>query len=552
MPQDAFTIGYVAKELDAALAGGRVSKIVQPSRDTLLFIIYTRNGSLKLEICLCAKGCRINLTQSDAPAPKTAPGFCMLLRKHLQNAAVTAAVQTGFERIVRLDFDCTSEFERQKLSLYAELMGKYSNAVLVKDGMILGALKTAAIGENTRRVLFTGVKYAPPAPQDKIAPDDLAALKEAFKGVYGDRAKFIADRVTGVAYATALDMVETYGESLTADDVHAYLCGGEAAPCVTLCGGEPTDFKVRSASSKKQPYESVLAAQTAYYAFVTQKQAFEDGRRKLLAALSSALKKQEKKLAAIEKKLAECRDTDECRLKGELITANLYAIARGADSFEAVNYYDEAGGTVKIALDRRLSPADNAQRYYKRYAKLKRTAENVTAQKREADKTVDYLNSIRAHICLAESLCDLEETQEELKSLGLMKEAQETKKREVRLSPFREYLSQGFRIAAGRNNLQNDRLFKSLSSADIWLHTQKYHSAHVGIFTEGKPVPDAVLGVAAEICAYYSDGRAGSKIPVDYTLKKFVKKPSGAPAGFVVYTDYKTVLADPDAHGELR
>ncbi len=551
MPQDAFTIKYVAKELEQKLSGGKISKIVQPAKDVLTFIIYTENGSVKLEICLSAKGCRINLANSDLPAPKTALSFCMLLRKHLQNAKITAVKQIEGERIVYFDLECISEFELANMRFYVELMGKYSNAILVKDGVISGALKSTAIGESTKRILFTGAKYALPEPQDKIPPDDLPAIKTAFSNVCGDRAKFISERIKGVSYATALDIIETYGENVTAEQTANYLSGTVYAPCVTFSNGEETDFKVRSASPTQRRYESVLEAQTAYYAAITAKQEFAEKKRKLLTALASAIKKTEKRLAVIEQKLLDCRDMETVKLKGELITANIYAVEKGMGEFEAVNYYDEKGGKIKIALDKTLSPADNAQKYYKRYAKLKRTVESVSAQREETKAQLSYLNSINSHIYAGESLCDFEETEEELKALGLITAPQQKKKTE-KISPFREYDCCGYKIIAGRNNLQNDRLLKSVSQKDLWLHTQNYHSSHVVIITEGKCVPDEVLCVAAEICAYYSDGRNGNKVPVDYTKRASVKKPPKSNAGFVIYSEYKTILVTPDPHTQLR
>ena len=553
MPQDAFTIKYVAEELESLLVGGKISKITQPSRDLLLFYIYTRKGTVKLEACFSAKGCRLNLCNSDAPAPKVAPAFCMLLRKHLQNAEITAVEQIAGERIVRFDFLCTSEFETKNLSLFCELMGKYSNAVLCENGTILGALKTTAIGESTKRVLFTGAKYVLPEPQDKISPDDLPALKKAFEdfdGLRGDFAKFIADRVLGVAYSTALEICAEFNEKPTANDVNRYICGGITEPCVTFANGEPNDFKVKSAEKNKCVYSTVLEAQTAFYGYVTQKQAFEETKRKLSTAVNSAVKKLEKRIATFNARLFECRDMETVKLKGELITANIYAVKRGTDSFEAVNYYDENGGIIKIALDKTLSPADNAQKYYKKYAKLKRTVISVTEQKRETEDELNYFKSIEAHICAAETLLDLEETEEELKACGLLKDDNK-KKKIAKISPFREFSCGGFRILTGRNNLQNDRLLKSVSPQDIWLHTQNYHSSHAVILAEGKAVPEEVILTAAEICAYYSDGRGASKVPVDYCQRRFVKKPPKANAGFVIYTDFKTMLAEPNGHGEL-
>ena len=551
MPQDAFTIKYIASELKERLVGGKISKITQPYKDCLSFIIYTQKGSLKLETCLSAKGCRINLSKTEAPAPKTAPSFCMLLRKHLQNAQITNIEQVKDERVVFIDFLCTSEFEIAPMRLYLELMGKYSNAALVKDGVILGALKQTAIGENTRRVLFSGVKYTLPAGQEKISPSDTEGLEKLFENRPADLAKFISDNIKGVAYSTALDIVLTCGEGASLAEIQEYLCGGYCEPCVIFEGGEPADFKVRSADKNAKKYPSVLEAQAEYYAYVTQKDEFELKKRRIMTILNSAIKKCEKRLSEESQKLLECDGAENIRLKGELLTANLYKIERGMDKFEAVNYYDEEGGTITIALDKSLSPADNAQKFFKKYAKLKRTAANVSEQKAQTQSRLKYLNSIKAHLFSADCLCDLQAIEEELISCGIVKpEAQPKKKKDVSLPP-RTYLIEGFRIISGRNNLQNDRLLKKLAPNDIWLHTQSYHSSHVGIITEGKPVPDSVLLAAAEICVNYSDGKAGGKIPVDYALAKFVKKPSGGAAGFVVYTDYKTLLAQANPHENL-
>ena len=548
MPQDAFTIKYIASELKERLVGGKISKITQPYKDCLSFIIYTQKGSLKLETCLSAKGCRINLSKTEAPAPKTAPSFCMLLRKHLQNAQITNIEQVKDERVVFIDFLCTSEFEIAPMRLYLELMGKYSNAALVKDGVILGALKQTAIGENTRRVLFSGVKYTLPAGQEKISPSDTEGLEKLFENRPADLAKFISDNIKGVAYSTALDIVLTCGENATLAEIQEYLCGGYCEPCVIFEGGEPADFKVRSADKNAKKFPSVLEAQAEYYAYVTQKDEFELKKRRILTILNSAIKKCEKRLSEESQKLLECDGAENICLKGELLTANLYKIERGMDKFEAVNYYDEEGGTITIALDKSLSPADNAQKFFKKYAKLKRTAANVSEQKAQTQSRLKYLNSIKAHLSSADCLCDLQAIEEELISCGIVKpEAQPKKKKDVSLPP-RTYLIEGFRIISGRNNLQNDRLLKKLAPNDIWLHSQSYHSSHVGIITEGKPVPDSVLLAAAEICVNYSDGKAGGKIPVDYALAKFVKKPSGGAAGFVVYTDYKTLLAQANPH----
>lgn len=549
MPQDAFTIKYVCDELKKELLGGKISKIVQPSREELTFIIYTAKGNVKLDACLSARAARLSLGETEKPVLQTPPNFCMLLRKHLQNAEIINIEQPDFERIIFFDLKCVSDFSSSIMRLYFEIMGKYSNAVLTENGVILGALKTNSFGENVKRLTLGGAKYALPEPQDKISPDDIGGLKEVLS-LEGDKIKLICDRVKGIAYATAAEMVSVYGENITAENIRDYIYNLSAEPCVVYSDGEPSDFKVRSVNTAQKKFESVLEAQSAYYSYLYEKRSFEAERSKLENAVNAAVKKIEKRLAGINSKLLECEGAESIKLKGELITANIYAIERGMKSVSVVNYYDPEQREIKIELDETLTPSQNAQRYYKKYAKLKRTFLSVSAQKDEAEQRLNYLRSISASIAAAENKADLFETEEELISLGLYK-AVEIKMKKPVAPPFREYFYQGFKIVAGRNNLQNERLTKGLAPDDLWLHTQKYHSSHVGIICEGRDVPDSVLAVAAEICAYYSDGRSGSKIPVDYAKKKFVKKPPKSNTGFVIYTDYSTVLVDPNAHTEL-
>lgn len=552
MPQDAFTLRYVIKELDNKLRGGKVSRINQPEKDELTLFIYTANGTVKLEICAHAQNCRLNIGEPDKHNQKAALSFCMLLRKHLQNAEVLSVTQPGFERIAAIKFDCTGDFERAERILYCEIMGKYSNVILTENGKILGAMKTTSLESGARRILFTGAQYELPAPQGKADPTDLSALEEAMNGSVGG-ADFIADKITGISYATAADIEAAFGGTASAKDVYRYVSGEFFSPCVTYKNGAPNDFKACCFYGDKKPYTTLLGAQSAYYSYVCAKKTFEDKKRKLDSALRSAEKKCEKRLGIILSRLEECRDIEDVKLKGELITANIYAIERGAKQLKAVNYYDENMPEITIALDERLTPAQNAQKYYKRYAKLKRTVVALSSQKEETEEEKAYLESIRSSINAADDIMDFEEAETELISLGLIKaeNAPKGKKKESPRAPFRRYIYSGFTIIAGRNNMQNERLTKSLGEKDIWLHTQKYHSSHVAILADGREVPEDVIKVAAEICAYYSEARSGAKVPVDYALKKYVKKPSGAKPGFVIYTNYKTALAEPVKHEEL-
>ncbi len=521
MPQDAFTIKYVCEELKRALVGGKISKIIQPEREELTFIIYTAKGNVKLDACLSARAARLSLGETDKPAPVTAPNFCMLLRKHLQNAEILDVFQPDFERIICFDLKCVSDFSCSVMRLHFEIMGKYSNAVLTENGVIVGALKTNSIGENVKRLILGGAKYLPPEPQEKTAPDDLKAVEELLKGG-GDIAKLICNGIKGISYTTAEEMAEFYGKNISAENVYEYIFKLPPSPCITYSDGEPCDFKVRSILSEKKNFDGILEAQCEYYSYLYEKSSFQAAKSKLEGALNSALKKAEKRLAEINRRLFECN-----------------------------NYYDPEMREIKIELEETLTPSQNAQKYYKKYAKLKRTFESVSVQKTETERKLDYIKSICSNLSSAENKTDLAETEEELIALELYRPRELKKKQKSAPPPFRVYICDGFKILAGRNNIQNERLTKGLAADDLWLHTQKYHSSHVAVITEGRIVPDGVIKTAAEICAYYSDGRSGSKIPVDYTQKKFVKKPPKSNAGFVVYTDYRTTLAQPLPHAEL-
>jgi predicted ribosome quality control (RQC) complex YloA/Tae2 family protein len=297
---------------------------------------------------------------------------------------------------------------------------------------------------------------------------------------------------------------------------------------------------------------SLCKAEDKFYTSRETKKGFEDKKRKLENTVRALKKKQTKKLQETLERLKDADKADDYRIKGELLTANLYRLEKGMSQVELENWYSEEGGLIKISLDATLSPSKNAQRYFKTYNKYKRAKEILTPMLKTEEAEIDYTDSVASAITAAETALDLKEIETELMEMGLIRAQKEragAKKKEV-VVPFREYEFEGVKIYAGRNNLQNDRLIRLADPDDIWLHTQKYHSSHVIIALEGRQVWDELLLYAAEICAYYSDGRDGDKIPVDYCKKKFVKKPNKSKAGFVIYTDYKTILVKPNPHKE--
>ncbi|MBQ8427640.1 MAG: NFACT family protein, partial [Clostridia bacterium] len=504
----------------------------------------------KLVLSTNASFARVCLTENPRAPLAVAPNFCMLLRKHLLGGEILDVRQVGFERIIEIDVFCQADFFAGKRTLVCELMGKYSNLVLLEAGKILGALKTTSL-EVSRRVLFPGALYEYPPAQDKLSPFDKAGICVAVEEYFSWRAKdeegvasFLFDRIVGIAPSTARRMSKFYrGEPL--EEFISRFCEEERQGGYLLIeNGAPVDFFAFPIQGGEK-FETLLSAQERFFDDKQNKKSFDTGRSRLQAALRVYEKKQRKHLQETTEKLLEASAAEDNRKKGELLTANLYRIERGMQKIEVDDYY--TGERIVIALDATLPPAKNAQRYYKLYAKQKRTAEILAPRKAEAEETLKYLESVAFALSSAENQSELLEVEKEMEGFMLPpKQTGKKGKKEEPVSLPRKYLLDGFIVKVGKNNLQNERLLKEADGEDIWLHTQKYHSSHVLIFAQGKKVPQEVLVKAAEICAHDSQARGGDKIPVDYCARKRVKKAPHAKAGRVFYTDYQTLLVTPN------
>lgn len=543
MPQDAFTLRLNANELHRTLSGGRINKINQPAREEISIVIYTGKRTVKLLLNANASDCGVYFSEEEQENPLVAPNFCMLLRKYLQGAQIESVSTVGFERILAFRLHCISDFSECERILYAEIMGKYSNLLLTENGIILGALKTTSADEACKRLILPGAKYILPEPQDKVNPADEAALRALCARAEGDLGHFLFTHVAGLAPCTAEEIARTFRGGDLAKHVRDYIFSDEISPCVLEKDGAVVDFFARRKEGAL-PFETLSEAQAWFYRKKRTRNALEAARRKLLSAVGQAKKKQEKRLAQIAEKQRSAADAETVRLKGELLTANLYALARGMSECELPNYYDENGGTVRITLDRQLSPAQNAQAYFKRYQKQKRTLEALAPQEEEAKKELSYLESLVPFLSSAENADDLRAAEEELTDAGLIRAAAGRREKKRAEIPFRTYEAGGFRICAGRSNVQNDRLLRQSAPDDLWLHARNLHSAHVVIASRGRQVPQNVIAYAAGICAKYSAGK-GDKIPVDCCPVKNVRKTKGSKAGFVTYTGFETVLGDP-------
>ena len=572
MPQDAFHIRRLTKELDSLLVHGKINRISQVNKDELTFIIYTGKSTVKLILSANASNARVCLSLTEKEPAPVAPNFCMLLRKHLQNAEILSVRQHDFERIVEIELHCTTDFSHSTRVLHCELMGKYSNVILTENGVILGALKTTALENDSHRVLLAGAKYLYPAPQDKISPFDGAGMRSRLKNYLVNHSEnldteelslFLFENVFGLALPTAREIIKRYVEknsslkTLFLEDAPKPLwsfvgdfCENEPCePCLKTENGKAVDFFAFPVENGVS-YPSLCKAEDDFFTARETKKGFEDKKRKLENTVRALKKKQTKKLQETLERLKDAEKAEEYRVKGELLTANLYRVEKGAKEVALENWYSENCEKIRISLDTALSPAKNAQKFFKTYNKYKRAKEILTPMLKTEQEDIDYTDSVLSSIGAAENEIDLKEIETELILMGLMRAPKERvggKKKEAEI-PFREYKHDGKKIYVGRNNLQNDRLLRFASPNDIWLHTQKYHSSHVIIVTDGGQVRDETILFAAELCAYFSDGRESDKIPVDYCKRKFVKKPNKSKAGFVIYTDYKTVLVKPNPH----
>lgn len=562
MPQDAFTLRYLCEELDAEFKGGKVNRIIQPAPEEVVFTVYTGAKTQRLYISVNPACPRIGIDNADRESPLTAPNFCMLLRKHLLSATVDGVSLVGFDRIVRIDFSASSEFfDAGKRTLFIELMGRYSNIILTENGKVSGGNRGVNFFDNGVRPLIVGRDYALPPSGDKKEPSDKSLIEYFARYQSGGEklSDYLVKGVRGISSDTAAEAVSEYCKTrpqFNAAEFYAFINDfayrRKKQPCVIYNGGEVKDvcaFPYSVIAGEPKFFASLAEAEDVFFREKETAKRFREKKERVVAVVSSAIKKVKKRLSAINARLSDAENGEKERVNGELILANIYRIKQGDKSVAVTDYYD---GTEKtISLDPALTPAQNAERYYKRYNKAKRTLVAQLPQKEFAEAELAYLNGVNDEIALAENASDAVLIAEELKAAGYIAKEKLPQKRRKEPAKYRVYAIDGFTVKVGRNNVENDELTFSAKGGDLWLHAKDYHSSHVIIETEGKDVPEKTIITAAEICAYYGKGREGGKSDVVYTKKKFVKKPPKSKPGFCTYTEFKTVTVKPDAHEVL-
>lgn len=565
MPQDAFTIYHTAKELDGHLRNARVDKINQPTDDTVVISVRTANKNEQLLLSANCENARVCVFLGKKDAPLQAPKFCMLLRKHLSRAVITSFEAIPYERIIKITFSTKNEMRESGTKvLYAEIMAKYSNLTLTEEGKILGAIKESQSIEGLRPI-FPGVNYQLPPPQGKVViSDETAAIDTIEKFAGGDFADYIFKHFKGISCATATEIVYRYFKSTdpTKEDIKKAKISDFCSFFKNFyesCNCQPNiifdnnlkDFFITDYSyigGKKIFFSAISDTIDAFFTKKETLRTYSDRKAKLLNAVKAHEKKLRKKYQIALDKIASCKDMQQNRICGELIISNLYRISAGLKKVELDNYYDESGGKITVQLDPDLSPKDNAARYFKKYAKQKKTLKAVEPQIAEIEAEIKYVDSIYAEIELCVESDDFSGVEEELILQGILRAPKKNAVRKVKSTPYRHYSYGGFDIYVGKNNIANSALVSESRKHDIWLHTKNYHSAHVVIRTEGKQVDEDVIRYAAELCAFYSEAVNSDKVPVDYTMINHVKKPAGAPPGLAYYSEYKTIYVTPKKH----
>ncbi len=568
MPQDAITLTKTALKLNELLIGAKVNKVTQPTAETVVLYLYSKNGSFKLCICANAVGARVGLTMIDKKNPPTPTGFCMLLRKHLLNSSIKSIQTIGLERIIKISFDGKNDFlENVEKELYCEIMGKYSNVIFCENDIICGTMKNSLLEIGKERALLSGAKYVLPKSQGKCnIYDKENSLKILSLFSFGNLGEYIFNNFQGFSIATATEIVFRYFGKTVFDSsavintafyesIIDFFNLSDEKSCVITSGEKLIDFffcDYKSVQGNKIYFNSLIEAENYYFDNKELTKEFNELKNKLISTVKSKLKKEQKKLQIIAEKELACNDAETQRKYGELIIANIYQIKKGDKSVTVVDYYND-NLPLTISLDNQLSPNANAQKYFKKYNKLKNTLKAIAPQKEQAESECAYLKSVLAELEIASNVDDLRDIEEELKLSGVIKSEEKNKtNKKIEKIEYRVFEYNGYKIIAGKNNVQNDKLTASAKPSDTWLHTKDYHSAHVIVPSLGSHLPNEILLLAAEICAYYSEAKNGDKVPVDYTQKKYVKKTPKSKYGAVIYTDFKTVYVTPNAHKNLE
>ncbi len=578
MAFDAGMLSAVVREINELALGGRIDKINQPSKDEIILNIRSASGNFKLLINAGPNNPRLGFTSSAADNPDKPPMFCVLLRRHISGARLSSVTQLGFERAAifefasrdELGFDCTRR-------LIAEVMGKYSNLILTDgDGKIISALKIVDFTTSSKRQVLPGMRYEEPPKQDKHDPT--SATKEEFFSLFEaapkERAadKFISGEYLGISATVAREIV--YRATRHTDTPLAYcdinilyrefssvfdaIKAGKREPTLVYIDGKPTEYcfmpLTQYGNAELKNFNTLGELLDSYYLERDREQRTRQRASDLLKLLTNAESRIKKKLELQKAELDDCEKGITFKERGDLITANIYKLARGDKKVLVTDYSiindDGSYAEIEIELDERLSPSANAQRYYKKYAKTKTAKVELSKQIAIGERELEYIYSVFDALSHAETAADLSEIREELASSGyasrlkLSKKAQRLKKPQI----AKFVTSGGYTVLCGKNNIQNEYItFKLAEKDDWWFHAKGTQGSHVLMVCKGEEPSVSDFTEAAEIAAQFSRAAGGEKVDVDYTKAKNVKKPASGKPGLVIYHTNWSCTVTPNA-----
>ena len=576
MSYDGFVTHCVVDELKKTVLKGKVDKIYQHDADEIVLSVRTFTGNYRILMSANASNPRVHLTEEKHENPSEPPMFCMLLRKKLSGAVISNIEQNGFDRVIKFDFDARNELgDICALSLTVEIMGRHSNIILTDENRkILDSIKHVDFTVSAVRQILPGLYYDEPPTQDKKNPSELTMteLMNDIDTISDDYLldKFLLDEITGMSPLLARELVyrnfgsvkAVKGDVDTAQftvDISEFIesiKNGIYSPSVVIDKTErkPIAFSCVLLSQYEdgadvEKCESISNAIELYYLERSRREHIKRKSAAILKLVSNNIERCEKKIAMHKDIIERSQSREKYKTFGDLITANIYRIHQGDKEISVENYYSENADRVTIPLSEELSPSQNAQRYYRKHKKEKRSEEYSIEQLKLAEEEKYYLESVFSIIEKIETTAELDEIRDELVDEGYILRKRTEKKRSIKhkSEPLKFVSDDGFEILVGRNNRQNDELtLKKAYATDIWLHTKNIPGSHTIIRTKGTgEASDNAIVQAASLTAYYSKAKNSSKVPVDYTQVKNVKKPNGAKPGMVIYDCYNTVYVEP-------
>lgn len=569
MAFDAIVTRAMVKELNDLILLGKIDKIYQPIRDELVINIHTKRGNKRIFASASSNAPRLHFIDYNTANPATPFAFCMLLRKHLSGGRIIAIKQKDCERIIEFSFETLNElgFTLGKKLIF-ETMGKHSNIILVdtESGNIVDAIKRVSIDTSRARQVLPGMRYEYPPAQDKIGFDELtfeefAALQPSPKiylntigGISPAIARELADMALNRGKQEAFELIKAASQIGNAPETNlARDSRQEIKPVIYYEDKEctkPLDYHVMNLNELEQSaysrhFDSISECIDSFFSGKINsslvKQRSHDLYKKVQTMYDKAVLKKQK----LSEDLISAQDSEYLRLYGEILTANLHAVKPGISKVKLVNYYD--GSEIEIPLDTRFSASKNAQIYFKKYGKSKTAIKEKTSQLKETQADIDYLDSVLSFLDEPENSDDIEAVRAELVEGGYLR-PRKLKGKAIKLkpSPHRYKSPSGFDILVGRNNKENDLLtLKTASKSDIWLHTKDIPGSHVILKTNGENAAADDIYCAAAIAAWHSKAKSSANVAVDYVPVRYVKKPSGAKPGMVIFTNNRTVYIDP-------